>query len=77
MLRKILFMLVILATTTLTGCMAGYGYGMRPAYYGGGYGYRAPVYRPVAVYSPGPVYRVAPAVSVGRGWGYRGGRRGR
>ena len=73
MLRKILFMLAILATTTLTGCLGGYGYGLRPSYYGGGYGYayRAPIYRAA------PVFRAAPSWGVSRGGGYRGGVRGR
>ena len=72
MLHKNLKSLVLLlvAAATLSGCIPGYGYGMRPAYYGGGY----------TTYSRTPIYRTTPGWGGGgwgggglRGGGFRGG----
>ena len=66
MLRHTLTSLALFAVlaTTLSGCVPGYGYGMRPGYYGGG--------RPVYSYRT-PTYRTAPGWGGGGGWGYTGG----
>ena len=59
--KQLMFFVVI--TIVISGCMSGYGYGLRPGTYGAGYSYRA------------PVYRSAPSGGGGGGgsWGYRGG----
>ncbi len=64
--RNILKSIVIfvLFATVLSGCIPGYGYGMRPGYYGGGYSgynYRTTTFRP------------AGGGWGGGGWGYSGG----
>jgi hypothetical protein len=62
-LKSLLLFVTILVTAS--GCMGGYGYGVRPGYYGSGYGYRAPVYRGNGGGWGGGMR--------GGGWGYSGG----